>query len=301
MNVGIDVGGSHIGIGLVNDQGTIERKEETYITEKEPAKVKEIIESFIINVLKSWKENQGIEFSKIGIAMPGVVINDIIEYCFNVGIEQYDLKSILQETFPECEIHIKNDAKCAALAEKNLGALRTYEDAVFMCLGTGIGGAAFYDGKLISPKRGPGFEYGHTVIKKDGENCKCGSKGCFERYGSMRALKSKIRAVLNLEQSVDGKELLTIVNDKKDDEAVTGVIDEFIDDLSVGISNMINILEPTAICIGGGFVEYQDILLDKLIKELNECDYIFYHPNMPKIMVAELGNNAGIIGSALFL
>lgn len=300
MNIGIDVGGSHIGIGLVNDQGVIEKKVETYILEKEPEKVRQLIESYIVDVLKSWK-NEGILFNKIGIAMPGAVVQDIIKQSFNIGIENYDLKSIILKEFPDCEIHIKNDAKCAALAEKNLGALRGYSDAVFMCLGTGIGGAAFYDGKLISPRRSPGFEYGHTIIKKGGIPCKCGSSGCFEKYGSMKAFKNNVKSVLGLDEIIDGTQLKEIIVSHMNDGLLNDTIDTFIDDLSVGISNVINILEPEAICIGGGFTEYKELLLDKLVNRLNNCEYIFYKPNMPRIMIAELGNDAGIIGSALFI
>ena len=300
MNIGIDVGGSHIGIGLVNDHGCIEKMKETYITENESNKIRALIESFIIDTLKSWKEN-GISFSKIGIAMPGIVVDDIIMQSFNIGIQEYDLKSIISNEFPDCEIHIKNDAKCAALAEKNMGALKEFNDAVFMCLGTGIGGAAFYNGELVSPRRSPGFEYGHTIIKKNGIPCKCGSAGCFEKYGSMKAFKCNIRNVLGVDENIDGKELKSIVENSLNDEKLQNTIDSYIDDLCVGMSNIINILEPEAICIGGGFTEYQDLLLEKLINKLNTCDYIFYKPNMPKIMIAKLGNDAGIIGSALFL
>ena len=87
------------------------------------------------------------------------------------------------------KIVLKNDAKCASLAEKKFGALKDYKDSVFLCLGTGIGGATFYNGKLVEPKRAAGSEFGHMIIKKDGITCNCGNKGCFERYASIRAFK----------------------------------------------------------------------------------------------------------------
>lgn len=301
MNIGIDVGGSHIGIGLVNEIGKIEKRQETYILEKDPEKIKLFVEQFIIHTLKSWKEDDGISITKIGIAMPGSIVDGKIKYSFNFGVEDYDLTSVISGEFPDCEIHMINDAKCAALAEKNIGVLREYDDAVFMCLGTGIGGAAFYDGKLVSPRRNPGFEYGHMIIKKDGEPCKCGSSGCFERYGSMRAFKSKMKKVLNLDESLNGEELKNIVESHIEDEVVQNTIDLYIDDLCVGISNIINILEPQAICIGGGFADYKEILFEKLVTRLNNCNYIFNKNEIPKLMTAELGNDAGIIGSALFI
>lgn len=301
MNIGIDVGGSHIGIGLVNDMGEIKKRQETYILEKDPEKTKLFVEQFIIHTLKSWKEDDGISITKIGIAMPGSIIDGKIKHSFNFGVKDYDLISVMSKEFPDCEIRMINDAKCAALAEKNIGALKEYNDAVFMCLGTGIGGAAFYDGKLVSPKRNPGFEYGHMIIKKDGEPCKCGSSGCFERYGSMRAFKSRMKKVLNLDESLNGENLKNIIESHLDDEVVQNTIDLYIDDLCVGISNIINILEPQAICIGGGFTDYEEILFEKLVTRLNNCNYIFNKNDVPKLMTAELGNDAGIIGSALFI
>ena len=77
-------------------------------------------------------------------------------------------------------MQIKNDAKCAALAEKNYGSMKKYDDCIFLCLGTGIGGAAFLKGELLEPKRFSGFEFGHMIINKNGKECSCGKKGCFE-------------------------------------------------------------------------------------------------------------------------
>ena len=234
------------------------------------------------------------------MGIPGIVKESKIKYSVNLGISNYDLKDILKKEFPNIDIHIKNDAKCAGLAEKNLGALKKFDDCIFICLGTGIGGASFYNGKLITPKRSSGFEFGHMIIQKNGEICRCGSKGCFEIYGSMRRFKNDIRACLNFSEEIEGEKLLNSIKENLKKEKIINVINEYIENLCIGISNIVDLLEPEAICIGGSFVYYKDILLEKLKKELYNSDYIFYKENMPQIVVAELGNDAGIIGSALY-
>lgn len=300
MHVGIDIGGSHIGIGTVTADGMIHNKFEKNITDVERKDIKQFLIQTIVSVVKQWITEDGITVDKIGIGVPGIVKDDIVMYSVNLGINNYDLKGELQQHFPDIEIHIKNDAKCAALAEKNFGALRNYEDCIFICLGTGIGGAAFYKNNLIIPKRSSGFEFGHMILQKDGVSCRCGSQGCFEIYGSMRRFKHDIREVLNVDKSVEGKELHDLIKQKMDSDYVKNVINGYIENLCIGISNVIDVLEPEAICIGGSFAYYEDVMLDKLREELCGSKYIFYKDNMPEIMVATTGNDAGIIGSAIY-
>lgn len=301
MHIGIDIGGSHIGIGAVTSDGKIQKKFEKDWNYFDKSNIKVFIENTIIDVLQKWIKEDNINIEKIGIGIPGIVKNNEIKYSVNLNIHNYDLKSRLQMAFPNIDIHIKNDAKCAGLAEKKMGALKNFKDCIFICLGTGIGGAAFYNGNLITPERSSGFEFGHMIIQKNGELCRCGSKGCFEIYGSMRKFKNDVRASFNLSDNIDGEKLLNIIKDNLDNNEINNIINEYIENLCIGISNIVDMLEPQAICIGGGFAYYEDILLDRLKKELYSSDYIFYKDNMPEILIAKLGNDAGIIGSALFI
>lgn len=300
MKIGIDIGGSHIGIGIVNDGGLIGEKYEYELKEKDKLNIENCIKNIIVNVIKNWEKVYNTKVEKIGIGIPGIVQNNIIKRCVNLGINNFDLYNDLQVFFPYADIKIKNDAKCAALAEKKLGALKNFEESIFLCIGTGIGGAVFYQNELIKPIRSSGFEFGHTVIVKNGRICRCGSKGCLECYASMRAFKTGIRNVFNLDNNVDGEELLNIVKNNIHNECVKIVIKEYIEELCIGISNAVDIFEPQAICLGGGFSYYKDILLSKLEDEFYNSNYVFYKEHMPKIVIAELGNDAGIIGSALY-
>lgn len=301
MRIGIDIGGSHIGIGMVDSNGKIFEKVERNINLNHNLDIKKFIENEIINTITNWENNGQYEIESIGIGVPGIVKNNKIMYSVNLGISDYDLVKELKKYVPKYNIKIKNDAKCAGLAEKRLGALKSYEDCIFICLGTGIGGAAFYNNKLIVPNRSSGFEFGHMIIQRDGEPCRCGSKGCFENYGSMRRFKNDVRSVLNLSTEVEGEELLNIIKENLNNDGIVKVVDNYIINLCIGISNIVDVLEPQAICIGGGFSYYKDILLNRFKEEFNTSKYVFYKKNMPEIIVAELGNDAGIIGSALYI
>ena len=152
MKIGIDIGGSHIGIGLVESNGNIIQKEEMFINDK--TNIEEKIEKYITeNVIKML---QKYEVNGIGIAVPGTVTNTKIVKAVNLGIENYDLGTILQENLSKAgyaiNVKLKNDGKCAALAEQKYGELKGYDNSVFLCIGTGVGSAVIFNGKLLEPK-----------------------------------------------------------------------------------------------------------------------------------------------------
>lgn len=234
----------------------------------------------------------------IGIATPGNAKNGIIYEIVNLGIKEFNITKELKQYY-NIPIIVRNDAKCAALAEKEYGSLKKYEDAVFLCLGTGIGAGVFLDNKLLIPKRNMGFEIGHMIIEKDGKHCNCGKAGCFETYCSMKRFKQNIKEILKLEPELEGKELLKIIEANKENFDVEKKINEYIQNLIIGLSNITDIFEPQAIAIGGGFVHYKNILYSKLLEEYYNKKYVFNKENMPEIKLASLGNDAGIIGSVI--
>lgn len=297
MNIGVDIGGSHIGIGIVGANGRILKSKDTYI-KRNSGNIGKFIVKEIVTTVNEWSNNIE-KVDRIGIAVPGIIIDNKIINSVNLGLANFKLKEVLQRHLGNVKITVQNDAKCAALAEKKYGTLRKYNDCVFMCLGTGIGGAYFVNGRLVAPKRAPGFEFGHMIIKKDGRRCRCGSRGCFEQYASMRRFKTEIKNALNLPAGLEGERLRNAIREKIDEEPVKRIIDEYLDYLCLGISNIINLLEPQAICIGGGFSRYEDILLKRLKQKMLESKDIFYKKHIPNVFVARLGNYAGIVGATL--
>lgn len=148
---------------------------------------------------------------------------------------------------------------------------------------------------MLKSKVQTGFELGHVIIEKDGKQCTCGNKGCFETYSSMKVLKDSIKKRKNLKE-VTGKELENII--RNDNSNINDIIDEFIENLKIGLTSNINIFEPEAIAIGGSFVYYKDILLDKLVNKMNK-ENLTFNRSAPKILIAKCGNDAGMIGVTL--
>ena len=300
MKIGIDIGGSHISIGVVNSNGIIVEKIEKRLTEKEKTYIKKSIEEYIIsNCLEFMKKY---EIENIGIAMPGTVSKDIVIKSVNLGLSNYHIVENLKKEI-DLPIKIRNDAKCAAIAESKYGVLKQYERSIFLTLGTGIGGAAFLDGKLLKAGNRPGYEFGHMVIEKNGIECTCGRKGCFERYASMKVFKNNLRKVLGLDETTRGEELLNIIrNTKPGDknyEIMQKNVEEFVDNLTIGIVNLINIFEPQVIGIGGSFIHFEDVFLERLKEKVNKEASEKVGREKFEIKAAVLGNDAGIIGATL--
>ena len=210
---------------------------------------------------------QAYYINEIGIAVPGTVTGTRIVRAVNLGIENYDLVTILQNNLTKAgyaiNIKMKNDGKCAALAEQKYGALAGYDNSVFLCIGTGVGSAVIFDGKLLEAKNVPGFEFSHTIIHRNGAACNCGKRGCFEVYASLKRFKEKIVKEFNL-KSINGECVRDFIRKNSDNPTLRYMINSYIEDLSIGISNIINIFEPEAICLGGSFAEYEDILYEPL-------------------------------------
>ena len=243
------------------------------------------------------------KIEKIGIAAPGTIQDGKIINAYNLGIKgEYKIVSNLSKKI-KLPIMIRNDAKCAAIAENKYGCLKQYKRSIFLTLGTGIGGAVIINNELLDTGNLPGCEFGHMIIEKDGLLCSCGKFGCWQQYASMKALKDNLRKLLGCDEKTDSKQLLNILrNTKKEDKSFTiinNIIEEYIENLAIGISNLINIFEPEIIGIGGSFVYFKDILLNKLENKLLKDNLLFNSRNDMKIQTAILENDAGIIGSTL--
>lgn len=300
MKIGVDLGGSHIAIGAVDNNGKVIEKFEKRITKTEKKNIKKTIEEYIIEKTKMLQEKYKI--TSIGIAVPGTIENGVILKSVNLELKNYPLLDKLKENI-NIPIKIKNDTKCAAIAENKYGALREYNSGIFLTLGTGIGGAIIINNKLLEVGELPGCEFGHMIIQKNGLQCNCGKKGCFEKYASMKALKDNLRNVLNLDEKTSGKDLLDIIRrnpqGSENFNKINKVIEEYIDNLSIGISNLINIFEPEAVVIGGSFVFYEEIFMNRLKEKILNNSLLFNQRKEIIIQTAILGNDAGLIGSTL--
>lgn len=297
MKIGIDIGGSHIAIGLVDEKGNIVVKKEKNINSEGRKNICKLIEETIaISINEILRDNnmKPEDIEMIGIACPGTLRDGVVVKAENLGIYDFTIVEKLQRYF-SAPIKLSNDAKCAGLCEKRYGALKPYDDAIFMCLGTGIGGAVFLNGKMLRPKRYFGMELGHILIQKDGIECACGRKGCFEAYCSMKRLREKIAERLNLSEELGGEIIFEFA--KRNMDKIDDILSEYAENLAGGITNVVNVFEPEAICIGGSYVYHTDVLGEK-VKMALEKEKPFNH-EIPKIVMAEFENDAGIIGATL--
>ena len=292
MKIGIDLDGSHIAVGIITEKGKIIQKEEQNIIYSKEEDIKQIIVDKILSLINSVLRSSQIPIfviEEIGIGVPGIIENNIVKKCDKYKIYNWDLSKILEEHY-QIPVKLQNDALCAAKAEKEYGNLKDIKRGVFICFGTGIGGATIINEEVIPS------EFGHMVIEKNGKLCNCGKRGCFETYSSMNAFKNKIIEVLGINVEATSEEILNFLIKNKDDENVNKCIDEYVNTLCIGLSNIINIINPEQICIGGSFTYFEDILYKRLLEKAQLISYQF---DKPKIVLAKLKNDAGIIGAIL--
>lgn len=318
-------GGSHIATGIV-ENGKIISKVQNKINKIDKSNITEIIEQTILEhiiklsrkALEPESKIRNIKIESIGIAVPGTINHGTIVKCVNLKLENYNIVERLNNLFLEynqnhnkqevfqilpLKIKLQNDAKCAAIAEHKYGVLKNYENSIFLTLGTGVGGATIINNNILEGRNFSGYEFGHIVIEKEGELCNCGKKGCFELYASMRKLKNDLKDKLNLNEFTTSEQLLDLLKyDKalnRNDERIKEVIEEFTENLGIGISNLINIFEPDIIGIGGSFVYFEEFLLEKLKQKILLGNLLFNKRDDIIIKSAILENDAGIIGASM--
>ena len=290
IKIGIDLGGSHVSVGVVDESFHIIEQCEKDFTIEEKKDLMNVAIDFMVETLKTLKDKYS--FSKIGIGMAGTINNGIIISSPNIGIKNFNIKKLLEEK-TGVEVNISNDAMCAAIGEYVYSNLKEYEKILFLTLGTGIGGNILLNGKIVDD---PEYqELGHTIIKENGIQCKCGKKGCFERYGSILVFKKKIIERLGLSYDISGPDLREQI--KIHQEKVEDIIKEYINDLSLGLSILINKFDPDIVVIGGGFARYDYLFLKPLKERIKGMELL--HNKDIIIQTAKSGNDAGIIGATI--
>ena len=300
MKIGIDIGGSHIATGLVDKNGNLISKESrdiniTNINDEKRVEnlLLEIIENEINMLLEKNDYTIG-DISKIGIAVPGSPKGTCIRNLVNLHIKEFDLGIKLKQVY-NVNVKIKNDGKCAGLAEKKFGSLKKYRDCVFLCIGTGVGSSVFLDDELLEPRQNPGFEFGHMIIDKEGRKCNCGKFGCFETYASMKRFKAEAISIFKMSDTTEAEEVQRFIRENIEKKKVREFVYDYLDNVSIGLSNIINIFEPQAISFGGSFSYYCDIFIPILNEKLDKLK--FNKDTKTELVIAKLKNDAGIIGA----
>ncbi|MBU3154665.1 ROK family protein [Clostridium estertheticum] len=310
MYIGIDLGGTNIAIGIVDENGKIVHEESCETrSEREP---QELIDDMIALVLKVLDEYhmQLNEITAIGVGIPGLADKDgNVIFCVNLGWRNVPLRKMLEDAL-HTPVYIDNDATVAALAEYESGSMQNCKSGLMLTLGTGIGGGIILNGEIYSGFNGVGSELGHTVIGENFYNCNCGRNGCLETFASSTAIIKYTKKLImemneptiimeNVEGNIDNLNAKIIFDcAKKGDKIATLAVNRLIKYLGIGILNIVNFIDPEIIVLGGGIAGAGQYLLDLITKEVIANKYYKDLP-IAKIVLAQLGNKAGVIGAAM--
>lgn len=297
--LGVDLGGTTISAGIIDDNYNIIFSDTISTTEIRNEDTAKIISEDIgklsgklINEFKSYAPESAVQ--AIGIGVPASVENNLIIDANNLGLINADIVSGITR-ITGLDVKLINDARAAALAEYYAGAGAGTKSLYMITLGTGIGGCFIYGGKVIEGCNNAAGEIGHMVIDINGRVCNCGRRGCFEDYASASALVSDAKAE---DSSINnGKDFFAAL--KSGNKIAESVFNNYLDYLSCGVTNIINILQPDIIVIGGGISAVGDTLLFPLKERVSKLVYTQHSRIQTDLKIAKLNNTAGIIGAAL--
>ena len=305
MYIGIDVGGTNLKAGLVDEDGRI------LAVERTPLEVQgaEAFAETTVRLAEAAAQAGGArreEIQCVGMGLPGAVSGGDIVYTTNIPLRDVPIADLFRRRW-EVPVVLGNDADCAAVGEYLFGAGRGCRDAAVVTLGTGVGCGLILGGKL---RGGPiTSEAGHLTVCHGGEPCNCGRRGCWEQYASATGLIRMTRAAmaahpesllhqLAAESGVEGRTAFQAA--EAGDETALAVCREFVGYLADGVISLANILRPEVVAIGGGVAAAPEhLLLEPLRRRVGELCFSRHGGRTTRILRAELGNDAGIIGAAL--
>ncbi len=299
MYIGIDVGGTNLKAGLVDEAGNIVKVERVPLDFQGPERFAEILAELSKRVIQE-------KVRWVGVGLPGAVDGGDVLFTTNIPMENVPLERLFRKHL-DLPLLLGNDADCAAVGEFFGGAGKRTRDFAVVTLGTGVGAGIIVDGKL----RGglASSEAGHMVIIQDGEPCNCGRRGCWERYASAtgliqqtkRAMEAHPESLLHeiaAENGVEGRTAFQAA--EAGDEAALEVCRNYVNYLAGGLTSLINILRPEAVAIGGGVAAAPEwLLLEPLREAVAKESFSRHGGRITKVLRAERGNDAGIIGAAM--
>lgn len=309
MYIGIDLGGTNIAIGIVDEDARIIVKGSTpTYNEREYQEIVKDMADLSNELIK--KAGISVDDIKgIGIGTPGSVDakNGVVVYANNLKFNDVPLREELSKYF-NVPIAVENDANAAALGEYKASGVKS-DCFVAVTLGTGVGSGIVIDGKIFRGFNGAGGELGHTSLVYDGILCTCGRKGCWEAYASVTALIRQTKVAIEKHPESLMNEIVKKNNGevsgrtafdaaKQGDKAAQGVVDQYIKYVADGVTNVINTFQPEILVIGGGISREGEYLVDPVRAYCEEYSYSKGGLPQTKIQAATLLNDAGIIGAA---
>jgi glucokinase len=311
--LGIDLGGTNIAVGVVDENNQIIAKAKTKTRVPcAPDDLCEQLASTAFEALSKAKITVN-DIPWIGVGTPGTVnrSSGVVEFANNLYLNNYPLRELLEAKMHQ-KVIVENDANAAAYGEYQAGALKGVKNGLAITLGTGIGSGIIIDGKIYAGTNFAAGEMGHTVIVYNGRQCTCGRKGCWETYASATGLIATTKEAMRKTEdhscpiwavaegdlnNVNGRTAFDAM--RAGDPIGKAVVDEYISYLGCGLANCINIIQPDILCIGGGICNEGETLLKPLREYVAHEAYTINTSKKTILCTAQLGNDAGIIGAAL--
>jgi len=313
--IGIDLGGTNIAIGIVNENFEIVKQGSVPTNAGRPG---EELVADMAALCKKLIAELGLteaDVTSLGIAAPGIVDDEVgsVIYANNLNMRHFPIIPMLRQQLSIKEMHIENDANAAAWGEAIAGAAKGSNSSVMITLGTGVGGGIVDSGKVFKGFNSAAGELGHIVIEVNGRPCTCGRKGCWETYSSATGLinmtkeklaeceaagrATKMTDLVAERGKVNGRTAFDAM--RMGDEAATEVVDMYVEYLGSGLASMVNIFQPEVLSIGGGISNEGQYLLDRVTPLVRAQQYGSGMVPMTDIRIAQLRNDAGIIGAAV--
>jgi glucokinase len=300
--IGVDLGGSHVTAAVVTEDGTIRRQHEEDL---EDLKFEAVIAALGTTIGEALKDAGNV--AGIGVGSPGNIdaASGAVLYSPNFGWENAPLGEALRAKF-SVPVFVANDARCATLGEYTFGTGKLTKDFVLLTLGTGIGGGIVARGELLLGNRWGAGEIGHHQISPDdGFICACGKTGCFEAQASGTGL---IRHAFAVAPSFPRSTLLDVPREKLSSKKIRRAAQagdghaiaawkNFIEDLAIGLANIIAFVNPEKIALGGGVSTATDFMLDAVRPQVETLTTMVPR-GTTEIVIASLGNDAGQVGAA---
>ena len=303
--IGIDLGGTNIAVGVVDDRHRIVAEASLPAGAHRPA---EQVVADMCRAVELALDKAGLtpaDCASIGVGTPGNCDPErgVVVRAYNLNWFEVPVCAMLTAHFG-LPARLSNDANCAALAETVAGAAVGCRNMMLITLGTGVGGGIIVDGRIVSGLGGAGGEPGHSLLVLDGEPCTCGRRGCWEVYASATALIRQGReaaaahptSLLNRYPELTGRDVFDAAD--AGDEAAQAVLERYYVYVAAGITDLVNILSPEMVLIGGGISRQGERLLRPIRRYVAANCFGGESRPQPIIQAAQLGNEAGIIGAA---
>jgi glucokinase len=308
--IGIDLGGTNIAAGVVREDGTLVKTCSIPTGANRPA---EAVVADMVQAAKLCLDAAGMtttDITAMGVGVPGAVddATGMTLFAPNLHWNRLPLTQMLRSQI-DLPVHLGNDADCAALGEVLAGCASSFDSAVMITLGTGVGGGLVANRHVFTGWAGGGIEPGHMTLVAGGIPCGCGNRGCFEVYASATALIRQTREAMITHRDSKLWDFVETIQDvtaktpfdaaKVGDAVATAVLEQYEEYLAAGIGGIVNLFRPQAVILGGGVSNQGEVLLAPVREKLLKYCYASEYIAPPQLLKATLGNDAGIIGAAL--